>query len=422
MSKLDKPGYPLPAGELGEDEIVCQLVFLPDRPEYWQAFVAAYHYMTTWRAWERDTDKRGKDAAANWRAAFELTIGCWRMACLQDLQDNIEAIRILLEQKKDCCDDNIVYGPGDESDTDIVPDVGDPPDEYGETEVEDWDDWKEHVCFNGNAYVDYLVGVSMDINEAVALSIVTVGLLAAGLVLLGFVGLLLPVAYVLAAGIASGIIAGATTLTFSDTAEDIEDAREDIVCALLTGRSLAGAVEDALSSGTDWDLFFQFIDYDSATAILYEGGHEGEFISAETLDTCTCECHHMRMSDLGDGAEIIYQHSVGAEFEIKVQAGGGLAGFQVADVVFNNSGVFCGPMKTIDTISVDDALLFSRIITYDQDAVQISDYGGGGAACNQNINVLLDDTVAEIWFQRNPPAAGCAVASSVITMTYHDAV
>ena len=97
MTQRNPPGYPLPAGELGEDELVCQLVFLPNRPEYWQAFLGAYGYLATWKAWERDDDKRGKDAAANWRSALELTMECWRMACLTQLQDDVAAIRSAVE-------------------------------------------------------------------------------------------------------------------------------------------------------------------------------------------------------------------------------------------------------------------------------------------------------------------------------------
>ena len=91
------PDYPLPEGELGEDEIVCQLVYLPDRPEYWQALLTEIHFLATWQAWERDDDKRGKDAASNWREAFELTMECWRMTCLEDLQANVASILALLQ-------------------------------------------------------------------------------------------------------------------------------------------------------------------------------------------------------------------------------------------------------------------------------------------------------------------------------------
>lgn len=155
----NEPGYPLPDGELGEDELVCQLVYLPDRPEYWQAFLGALHYMTTWRAWERDTDKRGKDAAANWREAFDLTIGCWRMTCLQDLQDNVAEILAIMQQGQSCCDEqDVTYG---DQYTDRVEDgVGDVPqniiDAGYATDAADWAGFDDYKCMISHVLVNQL--------------------------------------------------------------------------------------------------------------------------------------------------------------------------------------------------------------------------------------------------------------------------
>jgi hypothetical protein len=289
MTQVNPPGYPLPDGELGEDEIVCQLIYLPDRPEYWQALLAAVHYFATWKAWERDDDKRGKDAAANWRDAFELTIGCWRMTCLEELTETVTDILELLQGRKDCCDDNITYLPVDDIETDIDPGVGDPPEVYGETEIADWDEWAEHVCYNAHAYVDYLAHAGDSLWEAAKASSIVIGLVAAFLALLAFSGIGLPIAYGLAAGIVSGIVLGGQIATFAGTREAIEDARDDIVCAIINGTGIAAAVEDALGSGVDWDLFYQFIPYDSAMAIIYEGGHGSDFLPSETRDDCVCE-------------------------------------------------------------------------------------------------------------------------------------
>lgn len=288
MSQKNQPGYPLPDGELGEDDIVCQLVYLPDRPEYWQALLGAISYMATWKAWERDADKRGKDAAANWREAFELTMECWRMACLEDLKQDVADILVLLANRKDCCDDNLTYNIQDDISTEIDPGVGDPPDFYGETAVTDWDDWLEHVCYNAHIYVDNLINMASQMEGAVAQSSIYIGLIAAALAVLSFSGIGLPIAYLLAAGVVAGLILTATTSTFDTTAEDLEDGRESIVCALLLGHSVAAAVEAALSSGAAWDLFYQFVDYSSATAAIYEGGYNEDYLPAETRDDCTC--------------------------------------------------------------------------------------------------------------------------------------
>ena len=143
--RKNRPGYPLPSGTLGDDEIVCQLVYLPDRPEYWQALLGAISYMGTWVAWEPDDDKRGKDAAANWREAFELTIGCWRMTCLEEIKALL--VQLIAAQ---CCDSNIYTqqpsGIAPNTGTEIEYEVGDPPDFYGDVAITTWEEWADYKC------------------------------------------------------------------------------------------------------------------------------------------------------------------------------------------------------------------------------------------------------------------------------------
>lgn len=281
-------GYLLPDGEAFTDEMACTLVFYPDKPEYRQALGGSLGYLATWLAWERDADKRGQDAARAWKIALELTMECWEMACFEELTNDVASILTLLQNKKDCCDDSLTYLPQTEVETEIDPGVGDPPDYYGETAITDWDDWEEHVCFNAHAYVDYLTSIGYQLMQASQTSAIVIGLIAAGLALLSFSGIGLPIAFGLAAGIVSGIVLGGTITTFDDTASDIEAARDEILCALISGGDLADVVETALSSDTAWDLFFQFIDYDSAVAVIHEGGYDGEYLPTDTRDDCEC--------------------------------------------------------------------------------------------------------------------------------------
>jgi hypothetical protein len=283
------PDYPLPTGELGEDEIVCQLVYLPNRPEYWQALLTELHFLTTWQAWERDEDKRGKDAASNFRDAFELTMGCWRMTCLEDLQANVAAILALM-QTGVCCDgENITYGDSTVYITTINPGVGDDPTYYGETAVADWEEWLEYLCYSANAWVDNLVAQANQAETALGVGGMTVALLAY---------MIASIAYYIVGGTFNAsvtmlgvinMVAGYTTDLFGDAADNIEAARDEIVCAVMLGGDVSVAVEDALSSGTAWDLFYSLIDYESAVAILYEGGDGETYLEAEKLDTCNCD-------------------------------------------------------------------------------------------------------------------------------------
>lgn len=284
----EKPGYLLPDGDAYTEELACALVFYPDKEEYRRALLGSLVYLSTWLAWERDSDKRGKDAARAWKNAVEETMECWIMTCFEDLIADVATIRLLMETRKDCCDENVTYFPTEEPTTEIMPDVGDAPEYYGETEVADWDEWKQHVCFNAHAYVDYLIDSSGQLYDAVQLSSIWLGLIAAALTLLAFSGIGLPIAYGLAAAVVAGLALGATATTFLNTPADFEAARDDIVCALMLGASLSDAVENALSSGTDWDLFYQFVDYESAKAIIYEGGYGAEFLPSEMRDDCVC--------------------------------------------------------------------------------------------------------------------------------------
>ena len=126
------------------------MVCIPNRDEYFQAFWGTLHYLATWIAWQRDVDKRGKDAAESWRFANEATEVGNRMGCLEDLITDVNDIKEFLLLKKDCCDANITYDQSTTFNTLIVPGQGDDPTVYGENEVAYWDEWLEHVCYQAH--------------------------------------------------------------------------------------------------------------------------------------------------------------------------------------------------------------------------------------------------------------------------------
>lgn len=210
--------YPLPTGELGDDDIVCQLVYLPDRPEYWQAFLGALSYMSTWRAWERDEDKRGKDAAANWREANELTMECWRMTCLEQLQDDVAAILAIMQIPQACCD------PGDVTDgdqyTDRVTDgVGDVPqniiDAGYATGVGDWAGFDDYKCMIAHVIVSQL---EERLNEIAPLIDTAGGILGGVAALAGILAVIFGTGgLAIVFGIVAGI--GATSLLYQAIAD-----------------------------------------------------------------------------------------------------------------------------------------------------------------------------------------------------------
>lgn len=188
----------------------------------------------------------------------------------------------------DCCE-GTTYGDTTIIITIITPFIGDPPDFYGETAVSDWDDWAAHVCFNANAWVDLLIENALVLEEGLLAGGVGMGMLAYALAAIAFIGtgglLAIPVIMLGAAS----LLAIEGSGTFSDAADDLEAAREDIVCALIYGLDVATVIEDALSSGLAWDTVFSRLNYDTPTAIIHEGGGLDNYLPADTSDACNCE-------------------------------------------------------------------------------------------------------------------------------------
>lgn len=280
-------GYLLPSGDAYTEDMACTLVFYPDEPEYRRALLGSIAYLANWIAWEKEPDHKGIDAALSWKIALECTVECWNMACLESLIDDVAAIRDLLETRENCCSDITTYGDTTIYNTTIIVDDGDPPDYYGETAVTDWDDWKEYLCYNANLWVDELKAQAESLELVLDVGGLSVGLVgfAIAAVALFVVGGFVSLPVVIA--ITAGIIAGYSSNMFSAAADDIEDARDVIICSIMKGYSVSDAIEAAVGS-TVWDIFFSHIDYDSAVAILYEGGDGETYLEAEQDDSCNC--------------------------------------------------------------------------------------------------------------------------------------
>jgi hypothetical protein len=346
------------------------------------------------------------------------------MACLEELQQDVKDILLLLRNQDFCCGDNITYYDQTTYITIIVPGDGDDPDFYGETAVADWDEWLEYLCYNANLWVDELVRAAETIENALITGGLSIGLIAAIMSAIAFfvVGgvlalpLLMVVVFALGAEVSSAI--------FVNAAIDIEDARDEIICALLSGRSVSAAVEDALSSGTAWDLLYSHLDYDSATSILYEGGDgDAVFLESEKDDTCDCLCPHLS-SEYPVTNPIIYQSAAGAQFQMTPHDVFGWTDHFYGHFTFNKiiGDGYCGGQKQIDTITVSDGLDFTYIKTKDAASVPIEEWGPAGDwACDYDITLLETEEMQKFLLMRVKPAdGGCATTGITVTLTYHD--
>lgn len=285
---MTTPGYLLPEGEAYTAEFCAMLVCYPDKPEYRQALLGTLTYLGTWLAWERDTLKRGKDAARAWKEANSHTLECLEMGCLDSLINDVQTIRVLLQNKKDCCDTSVTYGNQPEVTTTIDPGVGDPPAFWGETPITTWEDWEGYVCYHAHAYVDKLVSMAQQMEYAIDNSVWFLGLVAGALALLSFTGIGLPISFAVGATVL-GLMAALSSGAFDGVDDTLESARDDIVCAIMLGGDLSAVIMATLGEfSIAWTTFFTFIDYGSAQAIIYEGGYNGEYLATETSDECDC--------------------------------------------------------------------------------------------------------------------------------------
>lgn len=417
-------GHLLPAGDAYTEDMACAIVFYPDMPEYRRALLGSLAEFAIWQSWEKESEHKGIDAALAWKEALDLTVDCLNMACLEQLQSDIHDILLLL-QNDICCSDNVTYGDQTTYITNIWPNTGSGPDYYGETAVDDWEEWSQYLCYNANLWIDELIKQANSFETVLSVSSMTIALFAYAIEAIAFFVVGGQVHGPDAISRTLAIIAGYVADLWGDAADDIETDRDDILCAIMQGTSLEDAIEDVLASGTAWDLFYQFIDYDSAVAILYNGGDgDAEYLEAEKELACGCTCLPAYLY-YSPTATLVYADDDGCQISIDYDDLFGYTDVIYAQVHFNAipSATFCGSMKVIDTISVADGLSFARIKTFDQDFVTIDDYYvADQVTCSEAIGQLVDDTIAGFNIGRYKAAdGGCGGEPVVITITYHNA-
>ena len=214
---------------------------------------------------------------------------------LSDLIQYIDDIETLLRELKavSCCPgDTVTYLP-------IVPpddpgydwDGTEYPTTYGEEEtVDDFDDYRELLCGFAHAYIDELKRKGDELVALVGGGVLVVGAIAALLALLATGGILIPVAYTLAAAITTAIVTGGTTAIFGDVSDDIETDRDNLVCAFLTfdPETFKTELEDAIGEAP-YDLFFKWLDFTTIMRVAQTGEYEGDYAGiVRSTDCGTC--------------------------------------------------------------------------------------------------------------------------------------
>lgn len=268
----DGIGYLLPDGDAYEEDLQCMLLFYPNRRKYRQALYGSLDYLGTWLAWEKDDAKRGKDAALSWKLANIATRECNDMATCDTI---INLLTQIEKNTRTCCgqSDYVQYGPNVITTTTIIPGFGPDPTLYGETSVADWDEWMEYVCYHAHAYVDDLIETAEKLHTAVTIGGYVLDFIAHlfSIVQWRMVEDLVPVNFSVIQAIFNALGEAGIVNEFDDLADDFETYRDDIVCSLMQGTSLEDAVYAVVGAGVLWDTYYQWLDYETTTAVIYEG-------------------------------------------------------------------------------------------------------------------------------------------------------
>ena len=151
-------GYLLPSGDASEDELECCIVFYPARDEYRRALMGSLDYLATWIAWERDSEKRGQDAAASWKLANIETWECSAMGYCDDLLTTLQEL-LAATKALECCGEQDITD-GLQFTDDIVDGVGDVPQNiidagYAENAA-DWDGFDDYKCMISHLAVNHV--------------------------------------------------------------------------------------------------------------------------------------------------------------------------------------------------------------------------------------------------------------------------
>lgn len=303
-------GYLLPPGDASESELECCIVFYPKRDAYRRALMGSLDYLATWIAWERDSGKRGKDAAASWKLANIQTWECTNMGYCDDLATTLDAL-LAATQALECCGDQDITD-GLQFTDDIVDGVGDVPQNIIDAgyadDAADWAGFDDYKCMISHLAVDHIEtffrDISPYINDA-ELVVGGVGVVGALLgAILAVVGLPISAAIIVALGAAAAIyvwIAEYGKDAVLDLADEIAANHDALACAIYEGDGVSDAIDDF---NAEVDSLFGAIDAVAIKAVgfepqlraMYAGRYDQEDIAANLKDLSyttlyyNCDC------------------------------------------------------------------------------------------------------------------------------------
>lgn len=321
-------GYLLPAGDASEEELQCALVFYPARDEYRRALMGSLDYLATWIAWERDSEKRGQDAAASWKLANIQTWECSNMGYCDDLMTTLQAL-LAATQSLECCGEQDITDGAQFTD-EIVDGVGDVPQNiidagYAE-DAADWEGFDDYKCMISHLAVDHIEMFFREIEPYISDTGVVIGGIGVVGALLGailvVVGLPISAGIILALGAASAIWTWITIYgrdAVGDLADEIASNHDALACAIYDGDGVSDAIDDF---NDEVDSLFGAIDATAIKAVgfepqlraMYSGRYDQEDIAQNMADlgyeTSSYFCDCVDVDPPPSGYHLVYPSSV----------------------------------------------------------------------------------------------------------------
>lgn len=321
-------GYLLPSGDASEDDLECCIVFYPARDEYRRALMGSLDYLATWIAWERDSEKRGQDAAASWKLANIQTWECTNMGYCDDLATTLQAL-LAATQALECCGDQDI-SDGELYTDDVVDGVGNVPqniiDAGYASGPTDWAGFDDYKCMISHLAVNHIETFFREIAPFVSSSGVVIGGIGVVAALLGailaIVGLPISAGIIVALGASAGIWTWISTYgktAVTDLADEIATNHDALACAIYDGDGVADAIDDF---NAEVDSLFSAIDAIAIKAVgfqpqlraMYAGRYDQEDI-AEKLDglgydVMSYDCSTCDVAGIPEGYHLVYPISI----------------------------------------------------------------------------------------------------------------
>jgi hypothetical protein len=368
-------GYLLPSGDATEDDLECCLVFYPARDEYRRALMGSLDYLATWIAWERDSAKRGQDAAASWKMANIQTWECCSMGYCDDLLTTLQELLDAVKSQPICCGDQDITD-GRQYTDEVEDGVGDVPqniiDAGYATDESDWDGFADYKCMISHLAVDHVESFFRKIAPYISDTGIVIGGVGVVGALIGGIltvaGLPISAGIIIALGAAAAIWSWITSEgrdAVQDLADEIATNHIALACAIYQGDGVSDSVADfndevgALFTPLN-ALAIRAINIEPQIRAMYAGRYDQEDIAQSLADKGYDVLSYLCSCDEIDPWELIP--------DAKMESGAAYWTVDTDDWTHVPGGSDDGYFNGVGTLPIDYPSMYSAPFTFPMDA------------------------------------------------------